>query len=347
MISVIIPVYNAAKWLPQCLESVLGQHHRNIEVILVNDASTDKSLVICKQYAAKDDRIIVIDKPANEGVELARQSGYAIAHGTYVIYVDADDWFDHPLVLSRMYEIAEETQADYVSVGWQRVFDRHKWLKSKYEYPVQGLIEQPALGEMYRYFIVNSQMLEILWGKLYRKSVIDRAAIRPFGMIYGEDALYNMQLFPHLNRVYFMSEVGYNYRYGGMTSRYNPRVFADLKRMYGYKKSIVERFGYPYLDMMNIWLKNVLKSEICQRIEFSCDQRSDTIAYIREEMHRPLYDDLQTVSETSEFWNDPFVHAFFANDADGLYDICRKLVHKEHPKRVLKRFLVNTLLRNL
>lgn len=347
MISVIIPVYNAAKWLPQCLDSILGQSYRDIEIIVINDASTDRSLSICQQYAASDERIILIDKLENEGVESARQSGYSIARGDYVMYVDADDWLEHTGVLLQMFEKAEEMQVDYVAVGWQRVFDRHKWLKRKFEYPVSGLIEQPELGQMSRFFILNSPILDVMWGKLYRKSILDQADIHLTGMIYGEDTLYNMQLFPYLKRIYFIPDIGYNYRYGGMSCRYNPQVFVDLKRMYGYKKMFVEKCGFPSMDTLNVWLKNVLKSEIIQRIEFGRERYSDTVAYIREEMCRPLYDNFQKIDKSSEFWDDPFVHAFYDNDAEKIYEICRRQVRKEHLNRRIKRFVFNTFLNNL
>ena len=216
MISVIIPVYNTAKWLPKCLDSVLKQDFRNIEVILVNDGSTDKSLSVCKRYATKDKRIILIDKLKNEGVELARQSGYAIARGEYIMYIDSDDWLDHPQVISTMYRKAEDTGADYVEIGIQRVLDRHKWFVKKSVVARLGVIDQPELFDKYYLSFFGVNILSVnVWGKLYRKFVLDKADIEPVGVFMGEDLAYSIRLFPYLKRIYILNEIGYNYRMGG------------------------------------------------------------------------------------------------------------------------------------
>ena len=92
-ISVIVPVYNAEPYLPQCLESILAQDYRDFELILVNDGSTDSSGDICERYAARDSRIRVITQ-SNGGVSNARNAGLDVASGKYVAFVDADDWVD-------------------------------------------------------------------------------------------------------------------------------------------------------------------------------------------------------------------------------------------------------------
>lgn len=92
-ISVIIPVYNTEEYIEKCIESVINQTYRNLEIILVNDGSTDGSLDICKRFQIKDDRIIVIDKE-NQGLVAARKTGVKEASGEYIAFVDSDDWID-------------------------------------------------------------------------------------------------------------------------------------------------------------------------------------------------------------------------------------------------------------
>ena len=93
LISVIIPIYNVANYLSASLESVVNQTYTNIEIILVNDGSTDNSVDIIKEFAAKDLRIVVVDKK-NEGVVIARKAGLSIAIGEYIHYLDGDDYLD-------------------------------------------------------------------------------------------------------------------------------------------------------------------------------------------------------------------------------------------------------------
>ena len=92
-ISVIIPVYNAERYLKDCVDSIINQSYQNFELILVDDGSSDNSPKICDDYAAKDNRIVVIHK-SNNGVSAARKTGLDNASGDYIMYVDSDDWLD-------------------------------------------------------------------------------------------------------------------------------------------------------------------------------------------------------------------------------------------------------------
>ncbi len=114
-VSIIVPIYNEEKYLKKCLDSVVNQTLKNVEIIFVDDGSTDRSSEICKSYAAKDDRIIYFYKE-NEGLAAARQDGIEIAHGEYVGFVDSDDWLELNMY-ERMYEVAKQEDADVVMCG--------------------------------------------------------------------------------------------------------------------------------------------------------------------------------------------------------------------------------------
>lgn len=106
-ISVIIPVYNVEKWLRECLDSVCGQSLRNIEIICINDGSSDRSLDIMKEYAARDDRICIIDKQ-NEGVGAARNDGIRVARGEFVAFMDPDDKYPNSDTLRLLFDAAKK-----------------------------------------------------------------------------------------------------------------------------------------------------------------------------------------------------------------------------------------------
>ncbi len=114
-VSVVLPVYNVAAYLPKCLESLLNQTLKEIEIICVNDCSPDNSLEILKQYAAKDNRIKIIDQ-TNTGPGVARNNGIKAATGEYVGFVDPDDWAE-PEMFAKMYTAAIEQNADIVECG--------------------------------------------------------------------------------------------------------------------------------------------------------------------------------------------------------------------------------------
>ena len=115
-VSVVIPVYNTAEYLPQCLESVMNQTLREIEIICVNDGSTDDSPHILAEYALKDERIRIIHKE-NGGLVAARKTGVLAAAGKYVAFVDSDDWIEADMY-EHLYQTAEGHQVDMVTCGF-------------------------------------------------------------------------------------------------------------------------------------------------------------------------------------------------------------------------------------
>lgn len=109
-ISVIVPVYNTEDYLPRCIESILKQTYQNIEIILVDDGSTDASLHVCEKYAREDSRIVTIQQE-NKGNNAARKAGLAACTGEYITFVDSDDWIGSNLV-ALLYQEIEENHAD-------------------------------------------------------------------------------------------------------------------------------------------------------------------------------------------------------------------------------------------
>lgn len=339
MISIIVPIYNTSKYLSQCLDSILNQSYKNIEVILVNDASPDNSLSICQSYGKKDSRIIIIDKKVNEGVDKARFTGLEKANGNYILFIDSDDWLEDPEILSIMHQKAEETNADYVEMGMQRVMDRHKWIKSKGVSPVTGLIQMPELFEKYYISFFGFNILSVnMAGKLYRKSTIDKADIIPSGICMGEDLLFNLQLFPHLKSIYILDTIGYNYRFGGMTTKYNPHLYPDLKYLYTLKEQLIEQYQYDKArDYIRIEMKNVFCSDICQQIVFHAGTEEEIKAIITQELEAPIWERVLQVKEHPDFLKDPFVQAIAQKDAQLLYSSCLTLVKQQAFKRNLKK----------
>ena len=117
--SIIIPVYNGEMYLEKCITSVLAQTYTALDIIIINDGSTDHTADICMKYSQRDKRIRYIDKK-NGGVTSARKAGINVAKGKYTLFVDADDWIPENAV-ERLVEIAEEQGADFVSCGFMQV----------------------------------------------------------------------------------------------------------------------------------------------------------------------------------------------------------------------------------
>ena len=119
LVSIIVPVYNAEQSLPRCLDSICAQTYQNLEIILVDDGSTDDSLTVCRQFAYRDDRIRVLSQ-TNSGVSAARNNAMETATGKYIQFVDSDDWIDENMTFL-LVQRAEREQADFIISHYCRV----------------------------------------------------------------------------------------------------------------------------------------------------------------------------------------------------------------------------------
>lgn len=172
LVSVIMPIYNAEKYLPMALDSVINQTLENIEIICVDDGSTDRSYEILQEYAAKDSRFIILQQE-NQYAGVARNNGMRVARGKYLSFLDADDYFDSTM-LEKAYRCAEREQADVVTYGG-RYFQ--VFLEDAYHTDVllnepflpEGCSFKPNDNENHLFNFTNSAT----WNKLFKKSFVD------------------------------------------------------------------------------------------------------------------------------------------------------------------------------
>lgn len=203
IISIIIPVYNAAKHLHQCIESIIAQTHRDWELILVNDGSKDDSLNICREFATKDSRIIVIDK-LNGGVSSARNRGLDEARGEWITFVDADDWLDTD-ALKIYLEALQRTNADIVKTGYRfhhpmgitgKAIDKEVVLTDKSD--ILALLQETG----YYAFVCNM----LVSARIARFLRFDEATP------WLEDHFFGYECIFRANKVTLLPKMVYNYR---------------------------------------------------------------------------------------------------------------------------------------
>ena len=192
LISVIIPVYNVEKYLKECLDSVINQTYKNIEIILVNDGSTDNSRDICESYAKLDNRIKVINKE-NAGVSSARNRGVEEAKGEWITFIDADDWVESEYCSKLYQEVKSNADTDIAICGYNRVYGDEK-----------EVINCKTLRKTYntKQFFIKVLNVQNSYGfchmKLIRKACIGDTKFNE-NIVVGEDALFNMELVRNIN----------------------------------------------------------------------------------------------------------------------------------------------------
>lgn len=254
LVSVIIPVYNVEPFIRRCLDSVLVQTYTNLQIILIDDGSTDKSGLICDEYKEKDSRIIVVHKK-NGGLSAARNSGLEIAEGDYITFLDSDDYIDKD-----MYEILirdiQANDCDISVCGSRSVNIQGKVLKDN---NVNKVIVLNQRETFYHFF---KTMNSAVWNKMYRKDVISGLFFEE-GRIHGEDLYFNVQTISRSKKVVFNSLSKHNYlkRDGSITmSKPNPKMFDQIILREKIKEIIYKEFpefGYVadrwcFLARMNI-----------------------------------------------------------------------------------------------
>ena len=240
-ISIIVPVYNAEKYLPQCIESLLAQTLQSIEIILVNDGSTDSSLEICEKYAKIDHRIVVLSKD-NEGVAKARCDGIMKASAEYISFIDSDDYYE-PDFCEKMFSRIRKTDADLVECDYYSVSGNARKEHRIYSCDM-GLDTEKFYEIVVRKTIVNGYEAVVLWNKLYRKELITKA-VKEFGDNQLEDYLFNTQYYTMAKRYEYIHQCLTNYRQVPMSlsRKCNLQAYEILKRAETIKEGCLEKMG--------------------------------------------------------------------------------------------------------
>ena len=240
MISILVPVYNAEKYLQRCLESILAQTYTDFEVVLLNDGSTDQSGAICEVYAAEDDRIKVIHQK-NAGVAQARSVLLAAAGGEYITFVDSDDAIE-PKYLETLLDDLQKTGADISICSWSEVSEEGVRTELSWDNKEKGFCtwttEQAVKALLYQNGIDTN-----LWGKLYTRAVLEEVAF-PVGKGY-EDLAAAYQIFLKGKRICYRPEALYLYTSntcGISQSTFTPKRMDLIDNMDAVYGDIVKRF---------------------------------------------------------------------------------------------------------
>lgn len=248
MVSVIIPVYNVEKYIRRCIDSIINQTLKNIEIIIIDDGSTDKSGHICDEYAAYDKRVHVIHK-SNEGLSCARNDGIKNSTAPFIMFVDGDDWVDSdfcesPYKMSRIYN------ADLVLFSYKRAYN--DGTVSRFETNRKSGILTEAEAMHYNAFEVWA-----VWVGLYRRAIFDNVKF-PAGKLH-EDTGTSHRLIHEAETICFLKKCLYNYRVdrsGSIMNDPNTREHPDLREML--VRKALDLYGWGYQDFAEYYSLRVL-----------------------------------------------------------------------------------------
>lgn len=249
LISVIVPVYNTAAYLDRCVKSIAEQTFKNLEIILVNDGSTDSSGTLCDSWKNKDSRVCVIHK-GNGGVTTARKTGVENASGEWVCFVDSDD----ELPENSIYTLFMHTRYDIdIVYGMYKYTGKWKPPYSSYN------LEQNTL--QYMKFLLKKKIHHGLWARLMRKKLFDDFVFDiPAQITNGEDFMMNLRLGQKVRRVILLSDIVYHYiSRTGSAATNNPMLNKNYRIAYEnvFNQSMHEEYRKA-LSMAIIWRKTLI-----------------------------------------------------------------------------------------
>lgn len=220
MISVIVPVYNTEKYLDKCISSIVNQTYKKIQIILVDDASTDSSKNICQNWQKKDKRICIIYNQKNKGAAFSKNRGIEVASGSYISFVDSDDWILSDM-LEKMVSILQKYHADIIETPFFKIDSRIA--NKKYSLPnTTEMIEEMSTEKALKELMLNVKLHQTPCNKLYKRSVINNVRF-PVGK-YIDDEYWTYRVIANAEKVIYYDHYFYLYRqhpFSAMGKKFN------------------------------------------------------------------------------------------------------------------------------
>lgn len=256
MISAIIPVYNVTPYLKVCLNSIINQTYKDLEIIIVDDGSTDESGSICEDYAKIDTRIKVIHKD-NVGLSSARNVGIDLAKGEWIYFLDSDDWIENN-ALERLLKFAQLNDCDIVQSNHYYAYDKYLlYRRSSVKEKKKFLLTK---NEAMKELIINDRIKNFAWGKLYKTDLI-RDLKFPEGKFF-EDSFWQHFVFHRSSKLGIIDTPLYYYRQrkDSISGHFSPKIM-DLLESYNQRLDFISS-NYPeFSSLMKRKIKE-LKSNI-------------------------------------------------------------------------------------
>lgn len=243
LLSVIIPVYNGEKYIKRCLDSVLQQTYKLLEIIIINDGSNDDSFDILTNYKNIDDRIILINQD-NQGTSKTRNNALCLAKGKYITFVDIDDYLEkntYETVMSRMDE-----DIDIISFGATCDFEIEN-------YSINKVLENSCDRKYIIDELFKSGLFNPLWNKIYNAELIKNKIFFPKDINQGEDLIFNCLAYSNAIRIQNIEFIGYHYVYKKaetMISKYTVNNEIVLEEKNKYVRSLLIDSIQTYYDYM-------------------------------------------------------------------------------------------------
>lgn len=316
LVTIIVPVYNVAPYLRKCINSILNQTYKNLEILLIDDGSVDESLSICNNFEICDCRVNVLHQE-NKGVSAARNFGLRHMSGEYVLFVDADDWIEPDMVETLVTELIANKTSDAVFCGYREFEDK------------TGEILKIISPKRHECVSRNNGVAEIfgsystmLWNKLFRSSLIGPKNLFDESLKIGEDELWMIETLKKSNSIVLIGTALYNYRYRGTGASKDFTLSSARMTDYESQKKVLQSIADYHSDQL---------TQCAQERLYYTGQTIMKIAYY--EKHYDIYEMIdREIKDVRTIW--------YKRHTNKLGIIRRKLVElmmrKKFPSGIIK-----------
>lgn len=345
MVSIIVPVYNAQRTIRRCLISLMNQTYTDIEIVVVNDGSTDGSGAIIDEILSDVERKVIIHKANSEGAEQARLDGIAESHGQLVAFSDADDYYELN-ALEIMVDAMKRYEVDMVQCNADKFISLFGGFmiripsKSHDNAAVRVICKEEIMDRDYLSFFGCGSFSVTVWSKLYKRTLLDD--LNRCGLRAVEDLWLNMQVFPKLKSICVIPNILYHYERQGTTSIYMPDYIEISKRLYQLKvEKAREMQSDKALLYSTIELRNCFKVQVESMILHKADSADGIKRWICQELQDSTYDVFGWLSKQKQSGNSALSQAIITKDSDTIYHLCRKSVYEWKWKKIARRIMIS------
>lgn len=252
-ISAIVPIYNVKEYLDQCVESILSQKYAELEIILVDDGSSDYSCELCDCFSCHDSCVTVIHKK-NGGLTSARKVGILTSSGHYVMIVDGDDWIDVKTIPILADKIQLNPDLDLLLFSHQKEYPYNSYTRHLFDKDILFDNEKIVKENLFRRLFglrnmdlnrpLDMDYLSTCWGKLYRRDLALKAKFVDTSEVgSGEDGIFNLYVLDSCKSALYIDQPLYHYRYtsGSLTLRYRNRLAAQWRKLFSYMQRKLDK----------------------------------------------------------------------------------------------------------
>ncbi len=260
-VSVIIPIFNCGKYLENSIPQILEQTHKELELILVNDGSTDNSLSLCQKFADCDSRVKIISKPQSEGAGPARNSGIDAAQGDYMMFIDADDCIEKNMI-ERLLNAAVSNNCQIAICGYETYVEGSDTADRENIFLPQKIYRGNDVQSFFAQYFPEG-IAGYLWNKIYSADLIREKNIRFPDMRRLQDGVFNIDYFNYADSCCVIEDILYHYRLNAQTDMFRklPKNYYDLIRQFS--QSFIDRkkeWGSFTNDKISVFFLNELGS---------------------------------------------------------------------------------------